>query len=139
MKRTYRILIVLNWAATILGVIVSIRRKRTLKGTNSTLTKAVLGLALACISLASCGKRTDSRGQSSNTNNLKPEDRQLRLGQFKQIHGTQYLMAEITAAQSRGSLSSSSDSGSGKTRNLVFVYGESLDLHSAAESQAGKF
>src|SRR5258707_9878756 len=100
-----------------------------LKGTNLTLTKAVLGLALACISLASCEKRRDSRGQTSNSNNVKPEDRQLRLGQFRQIHGTRYLMAEITAALSRASLSSSSDTGSGNTRNLVFVYGESLDSH----------
>jgi len=100
-----------------------------LKGTNSTLTKAVLLLALACISLASCGKRTDFRGQTSNSNNIRPEDRQLRLGQFRQIHGTNILMAEITGALSRGSLSSSSDSGSGNTRNLVFVSGESLDSH----------
>lgn len=38
-------------------------------------------------------------------------------------------MAEITEAESRGSFSSSSSSGRGNTRNLVFLDGESLASH----------
>ena len=100
-----------------------------MKRMNATLTKGILGLALASLGLTSCGRQTDYRGQSNNTYTLKPEDRPLRLNQFEQIHGTRYLMAEITEAQSRASFSSSSYSGNGNIRNLVFLDGESLASH----------
>jgi hypothetical protein len=103
---------------------------------SATLTKAILGLALASFSITSCRKQTDYRGQSNNSNFVKPEDRPLRLAQFEQIHGTRYLMAEITEAQSRDSISSSSYSGNGNTRNLVFLDGESLASHRLFDTSA---
>ena len=98
-----------------------------------TLMKAILGMALASLSLTSCGKQTSYNGQSGNTNTLRPEDRPLRLTQFEQIHGTHYLMAEITEAQSR---SSSSYSENGNIRNLVFLDGDSLASHRLFDTSA---
>ena len=95
--------------------------------------KILLGLSLASLLLTSCGKQTDYRGQNGNTNTLKPEDRPLRLTQFEQIHGTHYLMAEIAEVQSRAS---SSYSENGKTRNLVFLDGESLASHRLFDTSA---
>ena len=103
---------------------------------SATLIKALLGLALASLSLTSCGKQTAYRGQSGNTNTLKPEDRPLLLTQFEQIHGTRYLMAEIREAQSRASSSSSSYGGNGNIRNLVFLESESLASHSLFDTNA---
>ena len=100
---------------------------------NATLMKVILGLALASLGLTSCGKQTDSRGQSANTNTLRPEDRPLRLTQFEPIHGTHYLMAEITEAQSR---TSSSYSENGNIRNLIFLDGESLASHRLFDTSA---
>jgi hypothetical protein len=100
---------------------------------STTVMKAILGLALASLSLTSCGKQTYNRGQSGNANALKPEDRPLRLTLFEQIHGTHYLMAEITDAQSR---TSSSYSENGNIRNLVFLDGESLASHKLFDTNA---
>src|SRR5258705_12625090 len=99
----------------------------------ATLMKVILGLAIASLGLTSCGKQTDYQGQSGNTNTLRPEDRPLRLTQFEQIHGTHYLMAEITEAQSRAS---SSYSENGNIRNLVFLDGESLASHKLFDTSA---
>jgi hypothetical protein len=99
---------------------------------SATLMKAILGMVLSSLGLTSCGKQTGYRGQSSNTN-TRPEDRPLRLTQFEQIHGTRYLMAEITEAQSR---TSSSYSENGNIRNLVFLDGDSLASHRLFDTSA---
>lgn len=98
-------------------------------------TKASLGLALL-ITLSSCAKQSASRGQNNNANSVKPEDRPLRLTQFERIHGTRYLMAEISDTLSRDSSSISSSGGNGNIRNLVFLDGESLDSHRLFDSNA---
>jgi hypothetical protein len=98
--------------------------------------KAVLGLALSSLCLMSCGKQTDYRGQGGTTNTVRPEDRPFHVTQFEQIHGTHYLMAEITEAQSRTSLSSSSYSEKGNIRNLVFLDGDSLASHRLFDTSA---
>lgn len=103
---------------------------------NPNLIKTLLGLALSSLCLMSCGKQTNYRGQGGNTNNVRPEDRPLHLMQFEQIHGTHYVMSEITDARSRTSLSSSSYSEKGAVRNLVFLDGDSLASHRLFDTSA---
>jgi hypothetical protein len=81
---------------------------------SATRTTAVFVIAIISLSLASCGKQTDYRGQANNTTEVKPADRPLQLTQFEVIHGTHYLMAEITEARS-GGFSSSLSRESGNT------------------------
>ena len=107
-----------------------------MKRINTTLTKVILGLALSSLTLTSCGKQTDSGRQSNNKNIVKLEDRPLSLTQFEQIHGTRYMMAEIVEGQAQRSLSSSSSSGNGQTRNLVFLDGDSLASHRLFDTNA---
>jgi hypothetical protein len=103
---------------------------------NATLPKLILGLTLTSLTLTSCGRQIDRRGQGNDTHALKPEDRPLSLNQFERIHGTPYLMAEITEAQAQRSGSSSSYSQNGTTRNLMFLDGESLASHKLFDTDA---
>ena len=104
-----------------------------MKRTNSIVIKIVPGLALACICFSACVRSKEFRSQANNGNNVEPENRPLRLGQFRQIHGTRYLKADITEYMSREA-SSLSSSGVGKMRNLVFVDGDPLDSHRLFET-----
>jgi hypothetical protein len=86
--------------------------------------KNIFALALAVLFLTSCGQQPGFRNPTG-PQTLRPEDRPFHLSQFERIYGTRYLRAEINETRS-GEYFSSSSGGNGKTRNLVFLDGESL-------------
>ena len=86
--------------------------------------KTIFALTLAVLFLTSCGQQPGFRNPSGPTV-VRPEDRPLRLTGFERIHGTRYLKADIREVRS-GEYFSSSSSGYGKTRNIVFLDSESL-------------
>ena len=88
-----------------------------------------LAMILTPLSLVSCAKQSDYREQSNNANNnAKSANHHLKLGEFQQINGTRYLLAEVKEDEPQRS-SGSSHSQEDQIRNLVFLDGESVVSH----------
>src|SRR5262249_18275763 len=100
--------------------------KPVMKVMNQCFRGAAVTVA-CCLLFVACSKQTSYQGPSNNQSLANAQNRPLQLTQFEQVHGTRYFVAEIVEKQSRSS--SSSYSGKGEVRNLVFVDSDSLDSH----------